>query len=372
MTEDLSPSAERWRLILGRDSDPENDVPLDVHARGMDKVLEQLYQPGDRRGGLGASSPGVNRWLGDIRRYFPTPVVQVMQRDALERLNLTRMLLEPELLEGLEPDVHLAGALLALRDAMPDTTRETARQVVGRVVADLEKKWRLPLLSAARRALRSHRRSMRPRPADIDWPRTIYRNLKNYQPDLKTVIPEKLTGFARQGRTLQRVILLVDQSGSMAASVVYAGVLGAVLASLPALDTRFVAFDTAVADLSDRLGEPVDLLFGIQLGGGTDIGGALGYVQTLIEKPRETILFLISDLYEGGSRAAMLQQFEQLARAGVRVVGLLALSDEGAPAYDRDNATALAALGIPAFACTPDAFADVLVSVLEGNTPGRR
>jgi hypothetical protein len=212
-------SIERWRLILGQAADPAAEVELDAGQGGMDRTLEALYDA-DRQGGLGRSAPAINRWLGDIRQYFPTPVVQVMQRDALERLNLTQMLLEPELLAGIEPDVHLVGTLLSLNQVLPAKTRETARQVVRRVVADLEKKLAAPLREALLSALNRAARNRRPRPHEIDWRRTIHRNLRHYQPSLKTIIAERLTGFGRKGQALRHIILVTDQSGSMASSVV--------------------------------------------------------------------------------------------------------------------------------------------------------
>ncbi|TNE56662.1 MAG: hypothetical protein EP344_12080, partial [Bacteroidetes bacterium] len=199
---------ERWRLILGREADPEHTVSLGGEQAGMDQVLEALYES-DRKGGLGRSSPNINRWLGDIRRYFPAPMVQILQRDALERLGLAQLLLEPELLAIIEPDVHLVGALLSLQKAMPDKTRETARIVVRRIVDDLERRLSAALREAVQQALNRSTRNRRPKAAEIDWPRTIYRNLKHYQPDLKAIIPEQVIGFGRKGKALRHVILLV-------------------------------------------------------------------------------------------------------------------------------------------------------------------
>ena len=355
---------ERWRLILGQQSDPEESIPLDAGAKGMDNVLEALYG-GQRKGGLGSSSPNVNRWLGDIRRYFPAPVVQVLQRDALERLGLTRMLLEPELLASVEPDIHLVGALLSLNKVLPVQTRETARMVIRKVVDDLEKRLQRPLRESIQRALQRATRKRRPRPGEIDWRRTIHQNLKHYQPEYRTIIPETLIGFGRRGESLRHIILLTDQSGSMASSVVFAGVLGAALASIRAVQTHIVVFDTAVADLSEHLHDPVELLFGTQLGGGTDIHKALVYAQTLVRVPQDTILVLISDLFEGGNRTEMLRKAHELRQSGVTMIGLLALSDDGAPAYDHENAAAFAALDIPVFACSPDMFPALMAAAIQ-------
>jgi hypothetical protein len=204
-------------------------------------------------------------------------------------------------------------------------------------------------------------------PADIDWPRTIQRNLKHWIPERRTVVPAHLVGYGRRQRSLARdVIVAVDQSASMAGSVVYASVFACVLAKLPSLRTSLVAFDTAIADLTDLLRDPVDVLFGVQLGGGTDIGAALGYCHRLVDRPRDSVLFLITDLFEGGHVATMRTRVAELVRDGVTVVVLLALSDDGVGAFDHHEAAALGALGAAVLACTPDTFPDVLAASLEG------
>lgn len=357
----------RWRLLLG--GGEADGLGLHLHDRdqAMDRALDALYDA-ERSGGLGASAPSVARWLGDIREYFPSAVVQVMQQDALERLNLRQMLLEPEMLAAVEPDVHLAATLLSLNRVMPERSKETARLVVRRVVNDLERRLAQPTRQAVQGALNRAARKRRPRHSEVDWPRTIRANLKHYQPAYRTVIPETRVGYGRQRGALRDLILCVDQSGSMAASVVYAGVFGAVLASLPALTTRVVVFDTAVVDLTEDLHDPVELLFGTQLGGGTDINRALAYCQTRLTRPTDSLLFLISDLYEGGNRDELLKRAAALVSAGVQVVVLLALSDDGAPSFDHGVAARLAALGIPAFACTPDMFPDLMAAAIQGHS----
>lgn len=364
----------RWRLVLGGDAADGTGVALGGTDAAMDGALASLYgsrpagqgRGGARAGGLGASAPSVARWLGDIRTYFPGSVVQVMQRDAIDRLGLSALLLEPEMLEAVEADVHLVGTLLSLGKAMPETTKETARAVVRKVVDDLEKRLASRTRSALTGALDRSARVGRPRRRDIDWDRTIRANLRNYLPEHGTVVPERLVGYARASRSVKKdVVLCIDQSASMAASVVYASVFGAVLASMRSLDTRLVVFDTAVADLTDRLDDPVDVLFGTRLGGGTDINRALAYCQSRITRPADTVVVLISDLYEGGIRDEMLKRVAAMTAAGVRFVALLALSDEGTPAYDREHAGALAALGVPAFACTPDLFPEVMAAAIE-------
>jgi Mg-chelatase subunit ChlD len=362
----------RWRMVLGSEADAACGHLIGPAAE-MDQALAALYEadgPGglqskDRRGGRGGSAPSVARWLGDIRKYFPSSVVQVMQRDALERLNMRDMLLQPEMLRSAQPDVHLVATLMALSRVIPAGTKETARMVVRSVVDALMKRLEEPLRSAISGALDRSQHNRRPRHAEIDWHRTIRANLKHWQPAYRTVVPETLLGYGRKARRPQReVVLCIDQSGSMANSVVYASIFGAVMATLPAVATKLVVFDTAVVDLTEQLDDPVELLFGVQLGGGTDINGAVGYCQSIIREPRNTIFVLISDLYEGGVEANLLRRAMELVDSGVQFITLLALSDEGAPAYDHGLAAKLAALGVPSFACTPDAFPGLMAAAI--------
>ncbi|MFT6149979.1 MAG: Mg-chelatase subunit ChlD [Saprospiraceae bacterium] len=356
---------KKWRLILGKQADEDESVSLSEQMQGMDTVLEDLYESSDKRGGLGGSTPKINRWLGDIRKYFPTSVVQMMQKDAFERLDLEEMLLEPELLESIEPDIHLVGTLLSLNKVMPAKTKETARTVIQKVVTELEKKLRNPMQVAIKGALSRSVRNRRPKYNEIDWNRTIRANLKHYQHEYKTIIPHNLIGYGRKGKALREIILLVDQSGSMASSVIYSSVFGAVMASLKSIKTQMIVFDTSVVDLTEYLTDPVELLFGTQLGGGTDINKALGYVQQQIRTPNDTILVLISDLYEGGKEREMLKKCMMLKESGVQFIVLLALSDEGKPMFDRSIASKLATMNIPSFACTPDKFPDLMAAAIQ-------
>ena len=345
----------------------------------IDAALAAVYdtQPGQRRaggraGGLGRSAPAVARWLGDIRRYFPSPVVQVLQRDAIDRLQLRQLLLEPEMLQAVEADLHLVSLILELNAVLPDATRVSARRVVAAVVDEIQQRLTARTHQAVHGALARSQRTRRPRPADIDWGRTIHANLQHYLPEHGTVVPERLIGYGRRQRSLARdVVVAIDQSGSMADSMVYAAVFGSVLASMPALSTHVVAFDTAVVDLTSVARDPVDVLFGVQLGGGTDIAQAIGYCQQLVTRPADTLVVVVSDLFEGGNAALLHDRVAAMVQAGVTVLVLLALSDEGAPAYDHHQAAELAALGVPSMACTPDAFPDLLAAALEGRDLAR-
>lgn len=360
MSEDIT---RKWRLIIGNHANDGTGYSLDAQDVKMDKALDALYDS-ERKGGLGASAPNVSRWLGDIREFFPSSVVKVMQQDAIKRLNITSLLLEKEMLEAVEPDVHLVATLMSLSRVIPEKTKDTARQVVRRVVDDLLRKLASPMQQAVAGALNRSSKSNRPKQNEIDWKRTIEKNLKNYQPDYKTIIPEKLVGFGRKRKALKDIVLCLDQSGSMGTSVIYSGIFGSVMASLPAVNTKMVVFDTAVVDLTEDLQDPVELLFGVQLGGGTDIHKALSYCQQIVTRPTDTVMVLITDLFEGGNEVEMRKKMQAIVASGVQLVVLLALNDDGAPYYDHSNAQFLADLSVPVFACTPDKFPDLMAAAL--------
>jgi Mg-chelatase subunit ChlD len=355
----------RWQLALG----DENQTGLSESDTRLNAALSVLYgsSASKGRGGLGASSPRVACWLGDIREFFPTSVVQIIQKDAFERLNLKSLMLEPEFLATLEADVHLVADLISLRGAIPEKTRETARMVVRKVVDELLARLEHRTVQTLRGALNRSQRTRRPRHSDIDWSRTIRLNLRHYQSQHKTIVPETLVGYSRKTRSkanLDHVMLCVDQSGSMATSVVYSSIFAAVMASVPGISTQLICFDTAIVDLTQDLADPVEVLFGVQLGGGTDINAALAYCERKIEHPAKTHLILVTDLYEGGDAKSMLGRVASLKRSGVNVIVLLALSDDGRAGFHTQHAELIAAMDCPVFACTPDQFPDLMATAL--------
>lgn len=354
---------KRWRLILGGNEADGTGITLTPEEQRIDQSLEAVYDS-DRRGGLGSSAPKVSRWLGNIREFFPQTVVQVIQRDAIKRLNITSLLTEKEMLETVVPDVHLVATLMSLSRVIPEKNKEMARQVVRKVVDELLRKLSAPTQQAVTGALNRSARRRNPRYNEIDWKTTITKNLKNYQPEYKTIIPEVRIGYGRKRKAMKDIILCLDQSGSMGTSVIYSGIFGSVLASIPAVNTRMVVFDTAVVDLTDDLQDPVDLLFGVQLGGGTDIARALTYCQGVITRPQDTVLVLVTDLYEGGDPREMRKKFVSLVNSGVQLIVLPALNDDGAPSYDKNHAEFLANICVPTFACTPDKFPDLMAAAL--------
>jgi hypothetical protein len=367
----------RWRLVLGPSkkaqsggaelwNQAEASLVGDPSLGGVDRALDFLYGE-ERTAGLGESAPYVPTWLGDIRRYFPRDVVAFLEKDAIERRGLKQLLLEPETLEHLEKDVSLVATILAYKDLMPEKTRQSARQVVRQIVEDLRKRLEQQTRQALLGALRRDRHSPLKIARNLDVRRTVREGLRNYQPELRKVIPERVYFFGNQQRYHEwKVVILVDQSGSMGESVVYASIIAAVFASLPSLDTRLVFFDTAVADVSDQLADPVEVLFGTKLGGGTDIARAVSYGSSLVTQPDKTIFLLITDLYEGGDANALLRQLAALKESRARVLCVLALNDAGRASYNVGLARQVAALDVPTFAATPNRLVEAVERALKG------
>lgn len=369
---------KRWRLILGKDGEQglaqAGGVALTEEERLMDEALAAIYDDtgsggsGGGSAGSGGSAPRLARWLGDVRSFFPEDVVSVIQNDAMERKGWKQLLFEPELLAAVKPDIQMVGTLMSLKGKIPEKTKDTARMLVRTVVEELVKRLEPDMRRAVTGALNRRRHSPLPSLSGMDWQRTIRRNLKHYDTERGLLIPEKMYFFDRARRSKEwTVILDIDQSGSMADSVIWASVVGSIFASMPSLETRVVVFDTAVVDLTEQCAEdPVDMLFGVQLGGGTDIQKSVAYCEPFITEPKKTLFILISDLYEGGNQAGLIRRMKEMKEAGVQTLCLLALSDGGKPFYDERLARRLAADGTPSFACTPALLPDLVEGALKG------
>lgn len=365
----------RWRLILGQDTKALENISLNEQQSVMDYALSAIYDEnttknnGSKKAGLGSSAPNLAKWLTDVRTFFPQDVVSIIQSDAIERKGLTKLLFEPETLKNVKPDISMVGTLMALKGQIPEKSKETARQLVKEVVDEIMKRMEQDLRRAVTGALNRKAHSPIANFTSTDWKKTINRNLKNYDIKTKRLIPEKFYFFERtQKQKNWTIILDIDQSGSMSDSIIYSSVMGSIFASMPSLNTHVVAFDTQVTDLTELCKQdPVDMLFGIQLGGGTDINKSVTYCQTLIENPKKTMFILISDLYEGGVRAGLLRRLSQMYEEGVKVMVLLALSDRGKPDYDEKLGKEISKLGIPCFACTPDRLPELVEAALKNH-----
>jgi Mg-chelatase subunit ChlD len=370
------PVIRRWRLVLGRFADDALQDPLDGLDQRMDHALDHVYsrayaQRGlrlageKRRGSLDPSQLILPTWLGEARRLFPDSVFQAIQGHALDRFGMTELLGDPDALRMLEPNVGLLRAMIVFKGRADPAMREAIRSMARKVVEDLTKRFRTTLAIAMSGVRQRSRSSPRRSAADFDWRRTIRMNLKNWDADRRVIVAEQLRFVARGRRRLTwSIILCVDQSGSMLTSVIYSAVMAAVLTALPSLSVRLVTFDTSIVDLTDQVGDPVDLLMSVQLGGGTDIAQALTYCETLVRQPTRTILVLVSDFCEGGSPARLISAVRRLAEARVTLLGLAALDDDGRAAFDRGMAQKIASAGMNVAASTPDLFAEWIAGII--------
>lgn len=375
---ELKEKVKRWRLILGvKDTDVlnEGEDGLDEETLAIDSALASIYDnttddfgqsQDSRSGGKGKSSPRIAKWLSDIRSYFPEDMVHVIQNDAINKKGLDQLLLEPEVMSNVVPDMNLVTTLMALKDKIPEKSKDQVRDLVSQVIEEIKSKLENQIKMSVSGALNKREHSPIPNANSIDWKKTVRSNLKHYSTQTQSIIPERIFYFSKARKQNNwTVILDIDQSGSMADSLVYASVLGSILASIPAVRTKVVAFDSNVVDLTEQCeSDPVDMLFGLQLGGGTDINKSVDYCRQFITEPDRTVFILLSDMFEGGNEAASLRKLKEMRQAGVYVIGLLTLSDQGKPVYDEDYAKKLISYNIPCFACTPYKIPDLLSAVL--------
>jgi len=390
----------RWRLILGKSAEDSlckmgkcgAAELLGGDKAELDEALEAIYggdasetDPGtdldksmwdvdaDKIGhgpNKGKTFPKVAKWLDQIRNFFPKDVVILLQKDAIERKGLKQLLFEPEIMANVEPSLEIAETVLAMKNMVPEKAKSAARDLVRRVVEDIRKRLESQFTQAIRGALQRNRHSPFRNLANLDWPRTIRRNIKNYNPELKTIIPENISFFSRQSRQNQwNIIIAMDQSGSMHASLIYGGIMGAILASIGAVETHVVAFNHEdVVDLTEHCSDPVDLLFGVQLSGSEDYWKATCYCERFMHTPAKTLYIIIGDLYDTSPNPKrFVKKMEHLLGSGIKAVTLLAITDQGEPSYNKALANTLADLGMPSFACTPERLPEMLAGVLKGH-----
>ena len=375
---DTKDRLRRWRLILGSEAEKriegmDGGNALSQEDLMMDMALDAISNRDMKfsfggGAGRGASSPQISRWLGDVRTLFDKDLVKIIQADAMERCGLKQLIFEPELLNNIEPDMQMASMILTLKDQIPKQSKESAREFIRKIVEQINALLESDLKRAVTASINRKLHSPIPSASALDFQTTIRKGIKDYNVKLKKIIPQKYYFFERSATTAANkytVILDIDQSGSMGESVIYSSIMSCILASMSAIKTRVVAFDTNIVDLSEKCEDPIDLLFGFTLGGGTDIEKSIKYCSKYIENPKKTIFFLISDLEEGGNRAGLLRRLTQMKEDGVIVICLLAISDGGKPFYDANMAGKIAAQGIPCFAAAPQMLPRLLEKAMK-------
>ncbi len=363
----------RWRLALGRYANTNLGSPGGRDAQ-IDRALDFLYsreyqkrgvKSGRGPGSLDPTQMNAVNWLGKARSLFPESVFEVLQDHALDRYGISELLNDPKTLEALEPNQNLLKVLLGFQGRAQPEVKNKLREVADRVIKDIMERLRTDVQRAFSGRRNRFRRSNIASAANFDWRTTIRANLKNYDPNRNRIIPDRVFFNARERRHLPwRVILCVDQSGSMTDSMIHAAVMAAILSGLPGISVSMVLFDTSVLDVSDRLADPLETLLSVQLGGGTDIGRAMTYCEGLVEDADRTVLALISDFGEGAPPRPLYASVARLAEQRVKLIGLAALHDSGEPVFDEMIAGRLADLGMKIGAMTPDQFAQWLAGIM--------
>jgi Mg-chelatase subunit ChlD len=372
----MSSTLERWRLVLGKYADDRLSTPLGAEQARMDAALDYLYSreyegrglrepTGEsREGGTGPSQFTVPAWLSEVRVLFPKETVEVIEKHALDRYEIKELVTDPETLAKLEPNLHLVKTLLSFRGHLKGQVLDQARRIIQHVVEEIKDRWQSEVRQALTGRLNRFRHSPLKAAQNFDWRATLRRNLKNYDPARKTVVLRDPRFFARNTRRLPwHIILCVDQSGSMADSVIHSAVMAGIFAGLPSLLVKLVVFDTEVVDLSEHAQDPVEVLMSVQLGGGTHIAKALKYCEGLLENPHRTVLVLVSDFMEGGPVGQMLAAVRRMKEAGVVLMGLAALDANAVPAHDPAAAQQLVEAGMEIAALTPKQLAGWLAKI---------
>lgn len=368
----------RWRLVLGRlankampgsslsGTDLNRQMALDfLYDREYAKRGTVLSAPG-KQGGLSSSVPTVLDWIKNLPELFPDSVCEVIRQDALERYELNEILSDPATLKSIEPNEQMLSSLLMLKGKMSDAVLEQLRVVIRKIIDDIMQRLR-PVVENTFSGRRNRFRNSNLKVANnFDWQQTIAKNLRHFDPESGKLVINKLYFNSRIKKQLPwDVVLCIDQSGSMASSVIYSAVMAGILSGLPGVNVRLVVFDTEVVDLTHHVSDPVELLMTVQLGGGTNIGKALSYCEKQLMNPHRTVLVLVSDFCEGASERVLMSTVKRLAESRMTLLGLAALSDEGSPDFDHSTAEKLSRYGMQVGAMTPEKFAHWLAEIID-------
>jgi len=369
----------RWRLVLGQSAEAcQVTCAGDAQCERIEQLVGYLFRPGgaaggagprggSQQGGQGDSVLTIPDWVDAVSELFPRQAKEVLERELVHRRGIGELLEKPELLEKIEPNRELIKTLLTHKDLLNPQTRVLARKIIDQVVRQLQDQLRIQVETALTGAIRRDRHSPRKVFRNLDLKTTLHRNLRHYDQTRGKLLVERLYFFAAERRKRPwHIIVAVDQSGSMLDSAIFSAVMASIFAELPSIRTSLILFDTQVVDLTDQVGQPVDVLLSIQLGGGTDITRAMLYAQTLVREPARSILVLITDFYEGRDDRDLIRQTRAMADSGVRLIGLGALGYDARPQYNKTTAGKLRKAGMDILVCTPEKLAECMAEIIRG------
>ncbi len=374
-----SSNLNKWRLILGKYSDEaikfSND-DTEIQYMDMDDLLDFLYareyseedgvrKDSNRRGSLDSSKLTVPSWITKIRELFPRETVEILEKHALEKYEMTQLLTDKEVLEKLEPNKELLKSILQMKHLMKGEILDTAKAIVKKIADDITKKLESDVKKAVTGRIDKNKASLIKNSRNLDFKRTIKANLKNFDKTENRLVVDKIYFNDRVKRyNPWNVVIAVDESGSMLDSVIHSAIMAGIFSKLPMLKTNLIIFDTEVVDLSGYIDEPVETLMSIQLGGGTNITKALQYSDTLIENPHRTMVILVTDLYEGYDYNRMYGSARAIIESGAKLIVLTALDMEAKAVYDKNAAKKMAALGAEVGAMTPGGLAEWIGKII--------
>jgi Mg-chelatase subunit ChlD len=369
----------RWRLVLGKSAEAQSITCAgDADCARIENLVGFLFEEGgeggeergrseERTGGRGSSVLTVPRWVDLVSELFPHSAKEVLERELVRRRGIGELLEKPELLEKIEPNMELVKTLLTHKDLLNPKTRILARKIIEKVVNELKDKLKVQVEQAITGAIRRDRHSPRKVFRNLDLKTTLRRNLQNYDGERGKLLVDRLWFYAAERKKRPwHVIVVVDQSGSMLDSAIFSAIMASIFAELPAVRTSLILFDTQVVDLSDQVGQPVDVLLSIQLGGGTDITLALQYAAQLVREPARSIVVLITDFFEGRPESELVRQVRTMDESGVRMIGLGALGYDSRPAYNKSTAAKLRKVGMDVLVCTPEKLAECMAQIIRG------
>lgn len=327
-------------------------------------TLDYLYKPPDvpkGPGGLTSSGLNIPKWLENVKEFFPKSAKEILEKDLVKKSDIAEIVKHPELFDKVEPTIDMVRTIISLKHMLPENVKAVARKIVKRVVDALKEKFQgeveKHIIGAIKRDMHTPVKVFR----NIDWKLSIRKNLKNYSPHLKKLVMAEPKFFCNEKRKKPwQIITLVDESGSMCDSVIYSVVMASIFSSIPALRTNLVIFDTRFVDLSHKVKDPVDILMSVQLGGGTDITGAVRYGRSLIKNGKRCIMVVISDFYDGRPEQDLMREFRHVLEGGTRVLGLAALGSDARPVYNHEFAKKLASIGIDVLVSTPEHLAEII------------
>jgi len=335
----------------------------------MDETLDLVYgetQDQRRTAGLGPSNLSIPDWIENVKDFFPTDAKEVLEKDLIERSDIKDIIANPELFEKVEPSLEMVKTIISLKNLLPNEVKDVARNVVRKVVENLKDKFKddveRHIIGAIKRDMHTPIKVFR----NIDWKDSIRRNLKHYDPKTKKVIMAEPRFYcAEKKKKPWQIVILIDESGSMTNSIIYSVVIASIFATLPAVHTNLIIFDTQVVDLSDKIDDPVEVLMTVQLGGGTNIARAVQYGQSLIKNPKKTIMVIISDFYEGGGYARLTNTLKKVLEGQTKILGIAALDYNNEPMFDRKYAKFMNTLGIDVLASTPNNLPEIIANLMQ-------